>query len=776
MYRRFIGIVQVCKWPLLVLFAGLTLFLGSRIPNLQIDPSIETLFNKTSDEYRYYRAYREKYGSDQMISVAVDTLEVFDRGNLLRLWELTKKIGQFPQVERVMSLANAGDIQHKMFGVKIVPLIDGALKGEESFADLRKKVLTNELFVRNLVSTTGKVANLVVSLKPESRDRASNGKFIKDLRLLLKSYEGPGMKSYVAGTPVEQYDFIRLIQHDQMILVPLIVVLLVLALYVVYRSLACTLLAMMIVLVTLVWTFGTIALLKQELNLVTSLLAPVIMIIAVVNAIHVMHLFLDIRYHHASVRETVTLTMDQLAVPCFLTHVATMLGFASLVFTRVPGIQSFGVFAALGAFYSYVVVTVLTPLILPFLPYRRLHADDPEGHFFNRILIGFLERLGFGWKWLIFFCAALVVWGSVRGIGRLQADMNIVKQMKSDSELAQATRFIDANLTGVYSLGFVVRKKNGQSFVDAESLRRIEAFQKFLEAMPEIPKVNSLIAVIKKINEAREDSREGYVIPDDRKTLSRYFRGLAESGDPQLWNFVSRDFTEIRLEARMKAVETGAAARVEALAKKYIDEKLGRDFDCRMAGDVVLLGRMARDLPRNQIRSFGFAFASIFLLIVLVFRSLKMGLLAAIPNLLPVLAVYGLMGYAGVKLSLPTAMVSSIVLGMVVDASIHFLYRFRHEFKQRRHYMAALHHTFRNVGQALTVSALILGTGFAASVLASFKPTVYFGILTSLTILLALFCTLVVLPVCLVILKPFGPHRLFSQKPSGPGALPDANR
>ena len=220
----------------------------------------------------------------------------------------------------------------------------------------------------------------------------------------------------------------------------------------------------------------------------------------------------------------------------------------------------------------------------------------------------------------------------------------------------------------------------------------------------------------------------------------------------------------------MKAVGTREGAIVEDETREYVATHFGNDYEYHLTGNVVLLGNVAKNLVRYQLRGFAFAFLSILIVITIIFRSIKMGLLAAIPNILPILAIYGFMGYVNIEVSSATAMISSIVLGMVVDASIHFLHRFRREFRQRRHYIHALHHTFRNVGQSLMISTAVLVVGFASSIFASFRPTIYLGLLTSMTIFFALVCTLIILPVCLVTFKPFGkeiPHNR-SHSPDDP--------
>ena len=774
MFRRIAEFVYIFKWPISLAMILVTLVMARALTRLEIDPSMEPLFVKNSSEYEYYRQYSEKYGSDQMVAVAMSTPDLFTLNMLTRLDGISRQISQFDHTERVLSLANARDIQSKFIGVKTVPVLEKALIGEKDLEELRSEILANELYKNNLVSKDGKIANILVYIKATGKGSQASGQFIQELRNYLAKEEYGGVKFYVAGSPVEQFDFIRLIRRDQFTFVPLITLLLILTTLLIYRSWSCLILSMSIVFMTLLWTMGSISLLGQQLNLVTSLLAPVIMIISVVNSIYLMNTFMEIRPHHPSLKRAVTLSMEQMGVPCFLTHFTTILGFLSLALNPIPAIKSFGIFAALGTLFSYIVEIVLTPVLLPTLPYRFAGEVFDEKNFFNRFLIGFIEKLDIRWKWWIIGIAIISVFFSVKGIQKIEVDTNIVRQLKPDLPLSISTRFIDENLTGIYSLGFVFKRRDGDHFVDYETLEQIDQFKTYLEGMNAVSNVNSITTVIKKINFAKEDENpKAYRIPDDQGLLKKYFESLAESDNPEVWKVISPDLKEIRLDARMRAVGTTEGAQLEENARVYIKKNLSQKFESQLTGNVVLLGKMAKGLVDEQLKGFAFAFASILFVIIILFRSLKLGLLAAIPNLIPILAVYGLMGYMGIELSSPTAMIASIVLGLVVDASIQFLYRFQYEFKHRHHYLQSLHHTYRNTGQSMVVSTFILVAGFSTSIVAGIKPTMHFGLLTGLTIFLALFCTLVILPVCTLFLKPFGPNKPFlPARPEPKGARP----
>ncbi len=767
MFERFSRLTVYLRWPLFILFMGGTVFFARQMPHLVIDPTMDSLFVKKSSEFEYYAEYRERYGSDQMVVVAMATPDLFTKERLIKLEDFSKSISEFPEVESVYSLASVMDLRHKFLGVEMVPAIDSAMTGNRKLDDLKKDILSNELFVKNLVSSDGKHATILIYLKPpktvkgakpESRD------FMAKLHKTLRSYESSDMRFYLAGAPVEQAEFIRLIQRDQYIFVPLIVLLLMLSIYLIYHSLICVFLAMSTVLMTLVWTMGSIHALNQEINLVTSLLAPVIMIIAVVNSVHFINLFLDIRKSSRrdprTMKYVVYMTMKQLSKPTFLAHFTTILGFASLMLNPVPAIQSFGLFASLGTFFSYVIHMVVIPVLLPMLP-ASLFMHVKKESWWEKRVVDFVEKIEYQMRRLIILFTILLVIVAYYGLQKLEVDTSLVKQLRPDSTLAKATRFIDDNITGVYNMAFVFRRKDGKPFLTHGALQKMDDFKTEIEKLDGVRKVNAITSLVKKIHSTVEDKAESYVIPKDDKRIDLYLNEMMNKSPADTLQWISHDFQELRMEARIRAVGTREGDALDMRIREIIRQKLSADFDCEVTGNITLLGQMAKKLVDYQLRSFGVSFFSILFLIVLLFRSVRVGLLAAIPNLLPILFVYAVMGFLKIELSMPTAMISGIVLGLVVDSSIHFIHRFEIEFKKRKNYLVALHHTYRHVGASLVTSTLILSVGFASSVFASVRPTVYFGVLTSLAIFIAMICTLIVMPVFLVWMKPFGPPKLF---------------
>lgn len=752
--------------PLLILIFITTIFMGYAVKHLKIDPSTETLLAKNSPAYQFYREFRKHFGSDSLIAIAIKppddylTLE-----NMRATRVLTETLSSDARVDRVISLTNAMEIRHKAFGVKVEPLIRGVLEDKKSVEEFRREVLSNPLVLGNLISKDGAVGAILIRLKPSDDNPNFLKGYVSEIRDYLDSFPWPGTQFYVAGSPVEQHDFVDAIRRDQMFFVPAVSLFLILAIFAIYRNWASVFAAMSIVFVTLIWTFGTIALTGRSLNLVNSLLGPIVMIISVTEAIHLINLYSELRPHHSDLKECIALTLEHLGIPCLLASGTTVAGFFSLLLNPVPAVRSFGVFAGIGTLYAFFLTLFLTPALLPFLPCKRRTTDaEKDSRLFNQMVVFFLEKIELNFKGPLLAGAVLLTAFSFYGMGKIHVDTNLIDDLPGRAPLAVATRFIDENLAGVYSLGLSLKRRDRQPLVTVETLKRMDEFIAFLEKQPEITKANALTLLIKKVHQAREGEPAAFRIPEDEDTLETYLEKMAEADNPDFWSFISRDFSQLRIEARMRAVGTQKGAELEHRIWTYLRNHWGPEYEWQITGNAVLMGHMSASLVTNQIQSLWTAFLAILAMIVIFFRSFRMGLLAAVPNLLPIFWLYGFIGFMGIELSTPIAMISNVALGLVVDASIHFLYRFRREFEIRKNYLQALHHTYRNVGQALIVSTGILIFGFATSIFAGLKPTVYFGVLTSLTIFFALVCTLLILPLILVMLKPLGPSKLFKNK------------
>lgn len=558
------------RFFLIAVVLALSAFFGRAFLSLGVDPSNQSMFVKEDPDYVFYRAFNERYGSDELIVLALQTKDFFAVPHLRVLKEMTDRLRGLRHVEKVLSLSDVINIVPSgFFGAGIKPLMEGVLEGKKSMEAFKREVFANELYAENLISKDGKTAAIIVRVARVEGDLEYQKVLIGKLRGLMNEYRGSGIRFYMAGIPVEQYEFIDFIQRDQRLFVPLVVLLVACVCLLLYQSWVGIAIPMTVVLLTLVWTLGTIALSGNKLNLVTSLLGPVIMIVSVTNAIHIMNYYRTCRRQHPRSPRAIAKTMS-----------------------------------------------------------------------------------------------------AMHGPGR-------------------------------------------------------------------------------------------YTIPRSKRMLRLYFQKMEEASHPDLWDIVSRDFTETIMVLRIKSIGTRRGNEIRRAVERYIEDHLPPDLQVRLTGNILLLSKLSTMLVSGQIKSLGLASLLIFLFMTVLFRSFRLGFAAFLPNAVPIIMTFGVMGFAKIDLSNVTAMISSVVLGLIVDNTIYFVSHYVREFKLRHDYEESLDQTYREVGKSVVASVMILTMGFSIGLLGSFKPTIYFAALAGLTIFLSLLAVLFLLPALLLALRPLGypaPH------------------
>jgi preprotein translocase subunit SecF len=442
-------------------------------------------------------------------------------------------------------------------------------------------------------------------------------------------------------------------------------------------------------------------------------------------------------------------------VPCFNAAFTTAIGFGSLVLMPIPAIRDFGLFTAVGVMLSYVFSMVLAPLLLDTLP-------DPPPRRAAAFRPGPLERALQKAVRVIArhpvpaaAVSVAVLALAVTGLARIRVETDLIAALRPSSPLYQATRFIDRHLTGVNSLEILVP---GVSPDDPEGLRRVESFERVIRTFPGIRKVlglPDLMARVHRAFHAGDDAWErlpaGPGAADDLADI----RELLEKEAPaDLARFVSGDGAMLRVATRAAAMDTSASQalfeRIRAAAGAAGLEGV------MLTGNFVVLSDMSTSLVRNQVQGLVPAFLMILLAMMVQFRSWRLGLLSAVPNGAPVVMVYGLMGWAGIPLSVPTAMIASVAVGMTVDTTIHLMAHFREAFASGIGYEPALEKMIDASGRAVVFATLPVALGFYVGVFGSFLPSVHFAVLTGTALLLGLVAEIVLLPLMLVLFRPLG--------------------
>jgi uncharacterized protein len=741
----------------LVVIAAVTVLLAWAALTLRIDPGVESMIPSGPGDLDRLHRFQTLFGSDEIVVVAFHSDRLFTSESLDRLDQLTRRAAALPHVAQVLSPTTVRDLDGDALGpVQVRPYAE-VVAGKLEPQALGERLGSHPIFGDLLVAKDARTAAVIVELEEGPAVADWRGRIVADLRRLSEQ-AGLGPATYVAGIPVEKVDVSRYIGRDQTIFVPLVFVILAVMTAILYRHPVGMLVPLATVTLALVWTLGLFGLAGRALNPVTSLMTPVILVMSLEGTIQLLNQYLIARAQGLSLPSALAQAHRRMRTPCFNAALTAAIGFLSLLVLPIPAIREFGLFTAMGIMIGYGHTIVLTPLLLaslPDLPPRVIRAFEAGP--IERWLCGVVR-----WVTQHRTTTALAVGGllavAVLGLLRIHVETDLVRSLRHASPLASATRFIDAHLTGVNSVEILVPAPAAS---DVETLDKVARLEAAIRALPKVRKVTGLPDLLARVNRAMHQGNDAYArLPDGADAeadIADFIEALRKEAATDLKRFLadgSEGRVTFRINARVPALDT-ARSQVLFAQIRGAAERVGLT-DVSLTGNFVVFSNMSTTLVRHQVQGLAVALVLILAVMAIQFRSLRLGALCAIPNGAPVLMVYGLMGWTGIALSVPTAMIASVVIGTIVDNSIYLLAPFRQAFRQEANYVMALMDMVRASGRAVVFSTVTLAVGFWVGAFSSFVPTVHFAVLAGAAFMLGLISQFVVLPLVLVALHPLG--------------------
>jgi predicted RND superfamily exporter protein len=717
----------------LVVFTALAL-LGIR--RLTIDPSNERLLLRHSDAYRIYQRFLTTFGSDETILVALHdpTRSLLSPPGLAAIRALTHALATTPHVSTVTSLTTIPDVSRlDLLDLTAPPLIAGEMLSDTDIASMRH----NDLIIGSLLAADLHTAGFLIVPDTAIHDQPeTRHTWIATVRAVAAQHATAGRRTYVGGTPLERHDVTAYLQRDQQRIVPVVFGLLVGLTCLLYRVKRLALIPLGCVILSLTWAMGVVGFTDTPLHLITSLLPPVIMVVSVSTAIHLLNHCSAALLEGLPLADAIEQAMRRVGIACGLTSLTTALGFFSLLVSPVPAVREFAGFAGCGVLLSLLAAFLFVPWGLSrlgaFRPERLRHLHTS---WLTRRLSGLTDWIATRRR-VVFLGTAIALIGLLPGMWYLHEGTDIVRALPPHAPLRVSTEFLDQHLTGTNALEILIRLPGRGKRFDAPIVRQVLEFAQWLRQQPGITSVQSPWEPLR-------------LVPAEVRTDDTQFSHLATLMPLQspLRSWLHTTTRTLRLSAQVRAMESN---RFLALAQHVQEHAAQVSLSIEITGTNYLLALMSRQLVTTQVYSVGLAVVLILGCITLALRSWQLGLLAAIPNVLPPLMIFGLMGWSDIPLSTATTMIASVALGLIVDDTIHLLYRYRHERQAGHVTTEALRATVRETGRALIFTTLILTLGFWAGILGSFQPTVFFSFLTGLTMVLALLADLLLAPALLL--------------------------
>ncbi|MFQ5513614.1 MAG: MMPL family transporter [Myxococcota bacterium] len=718
--RRLLRLGAEHPWAVLALTAAVSTLALCQLVDLErgtlrlaIDPSPNRFLPEHDEAKQFYDHVRRAFGSDETLLVVMGAEDVFRSDRLRALARMTERIGRLDGVHHALSLTNAVTIRSSGDDLEIVPFLTEIPEDPRELRSLREEALSNPLYTGNLVSDDGRSAALAVYFMDFSDTEFMQRGLDESIRRIVEEERGD-TKTWITGTPHLKAVQIRMLLRDLARNLPLILLVGMFVLAFSFRSVRGVLLPTATVILTLLWTMAVAVWLGRPLNLVTVLVPPLLMILGLSYAVHVVSEYYDTLRDlpgRTSV-EIVGQATSHVALPVALTGLTTAAGFLALVLSPMEPIREFGLLSLIGITLTVIASLFVTPALLAALgkPRRRRgHATRPAGHdlfdrFAGRVAAFDLRAriplfVGYGALTLLALAAAT----------QMKIGTQLLDYFHPEAPARLDFDAVNARLDGANSFNVVVAASYAGAFKEPENLRALEALQLWLEQQPEIGAATSLADYLGLISRGFYGGVASTPsIPDDRRTIAQLlFFGASD----EIEGFVDSRYQLANIVVRTHVVDSRPVVELASRIEEHLRE-LPAHLHGTVTGNPVLISRMMDAIARGQVQSLAGALLLIWIILAVLFLSPRTGAIALIPNLLPVIAYFGALGVSGILLSPATSLIAPMALGVAIDDTIHYFTRFNQEAKRHADERIGTVVALRSVGRPVTYTSVAICLGF----------------------------------------------------------------
>ena len=787
------GVLKNPKTVFILLVIAILSF-GYYSKDFRLDASSETLLIEGDPDLAYLQEVTERYGSKDFLVLTYTPNEGMVTDNSINnLLSLKYKIQSLNWVHSVITLLDIpllensdAPLQERLESFK-------TLKDEDVDKDRGfKEILNSPVFRNFVISENGNTSGIIVNIKENkklenienlSKDeiesykdniKKQNHKNILEIRQVIQSYGDVG-KIYLGGIPMIADDMMTFIKSDIVVFGLGVLLFIVVTLWFVFRKLIWIIVPISSCLFSVVIMMGLLGILGWKVTVISSNFIALMLILTMAMNIHMSTRFLQLRKDHPTKNnfEIISLTTNKMFWPILYTVLTTVFAFLSLIFSGIKPIIDFGWMMTFGLVTSFIITFTLLPTLLNFAPTKNISLKKEQ----DSKITSFLGLISINNKNIIFGLTGVVIILSVIGISKLEVENSFINYFNKNTEIYKGMKLIDEELGGTTPLEVILKFPNIESekkiteddeFEDwgdeeeaddekywftKDKIDKISSVHNYLDNLPQVGKVLSFSSIIDVATQLNNNKPLGTLemgvlyskIPESIKT---------EIIDP----YLSIENNEARISLRI--IDSQENLRRNDLINKIsfdLKNKIGlNENEFKLAGVLILFNNLLQSLFKSQILTLGLVMIGIFSMFIVLFRNIKLSLIGVVPNFIAAFFILGIIGLLGIPLDMMTITIAAITIGIAVDNSIHYIYRFKEEFSSIKDYNETLKKCHSTVGIAILNTSITIVFGFSILVLSKFIPTIYFGMFTGLAMLLAMISVLTLLPALILIIKPFG--------------------
>jgi uncharacterized protein len=760
--------------------------------DFRLDASSDTLLIDGDPDLEYLREVTERYGSKEFLVLTYSPKEgMITESSVNNLLSLKYKIQSLDWVHSVVTLLDIPllnnsetPLQERLESFKT--LKDEDVDKERGF----KEILNSPVFRNFVISEDGNTSGIIVYIKKVNVEdvanktkneieiykdtlKKKNHNNILQIREIIKSYEDIG-KIYLGGVPMIADDMMSFIKSDIIVFGLGVLLFIIATLWFVFRKLIWVIVPISSCFFSVVIMIGLLGLLGWKVTVISSNFIALMLILTMAMNIHMSTRFLQLKndFPASSNFEIISITTKKMFWPIIYTVLTTICAFLSLVFSGIKPIIDFGWMMTFGLITSFIITFSLLPTLLGFISSDGIEIKEKK----ESIITSFFGRISINNKNAIFTLTGLIIILSAIGISRLEVENSFINYFNKNTEIYKGMKLIDEKLGGTTPLEIILKFPNKEKIESNEDdefedwdddenqdeekywftkdkIDKIESVHSYLDELPAVGKVLSFSSIIQVATQLNNNKPLGTLemgvlyskIPDSIKK---------EIIDP----YISIKDNEARISLRI--IDSQEGLRRNDLIQKInydLKNKLNlNEKEFKLAGILILFNNLLQSLFKSQILTLGLVMIGIFAMFIILFRNVKLSLIGVVPNFIAAFFILGIIGMLGIPLDMMTITIAAITIGIAVDNSIHYIYRFKEEFLKYKNYNQTLKICHSTVGVAILNTSITIVFGFSILVFSKFIPTIYFGVFTGIAMLLAMISVLTLLPALILITKPFG--------------------
>ena len=789
------------------------LFFGYYTKDFRLDASSDTLLIENDPDLKYLREVTDRYGAKEFLVLTFTPKEsLISDSSINNLLNLKKEIQNFDWVHSVITildipLLNNSDKPLSERLENIVTLKNNNVDRDKGF----NEIVNSPVFRNFIVSEDGTTTGIIVNIKKdkklknliiknnEFKERINNKEKVNnydefkiefenyknlvkkknhenivEIRKLIQNYTETA-KIYLGGIPMIADDMMSFIKNDIVTFGTGVFLFIVATLWFIFRKLVWIIVPLSSCFFAIVIMTGLLGMLGWKVTVISSNFIALMLILTMAMNIHMSVRYLQIKKNNPDIPNSsvILITTAKMFWPILYTVLTTICAFLSLIFSEIKPIIDFGWMMTLGLITSFFVTFTLLPTILNFLSKDKIEIKEES----KSIVTNFLANVSIYNSKTIFSLTSLIIILSIVGISKLEVENSFINYFNKNTEIYKGMKLIDDKLGGTTPLEIILKfpakseetkdddefddwdedenSNNDKYWFTKDKIDKINKVHNYLDSLENVGKVLSFSSILQVAEQLNNNKELGTLemgvlyskMPDSIKK---------EIIDP----YISIKNNEARINLRI--IDSKKNLRRNELINKIqndLENKLNLNKDeFKLAGVLILFNNLLQSLFKSQILTLGFVMVGIFIMFLILFKNLTLSFIGVVPNFIAAFFILGIIGLLGIPLDMMTITIAAITIGIAVDNSIHYIYRFKEEFSSTKNYESTLKLCHSTVGTAILNTSITIVFGFSILVFSNFIPTIYFGVFTGIAMLLAMISVLTLLPKLILIIKPFGPQ------------------